>query len=246
MDFSSIGQFHENRHEILKKLSNITDTIILSFSCSKDSIAMWLECKKYFKNIVPYFYYLVPELSFVDKEIRYYENYFETKIYSFPHPNTIKMLCNGVYNHPDSREYLMNDCILLTYQYDYMLMQQIIRESLKLHDDIPVAIGIRASDTLWRRLNIKKHGCYRPTKKVFYPIFDMNQKELIELIRTNNLKLPPDYFMFHRSLNSISWLHSNAIKKYYPDDFEKLKAFFPLIEADIKRGEFRKKYLKGV
>lgn len=61
--------------------------LLLSFSCGKDSLAMWLwlrETKQV--EIIPYFLYWVPGLSFVERALDYYEQVFGQRITRLPHP----------------------------------------------------------------------------------------------------------------------------------------------------------------
>jgi len=60
---------------------------LLAFSCGKDSIVAWLKLRKYFKKIVPYYMYCVPNLEFVEKSLRYYEDWFGCHIARMPHPS---------------------------------------------------------------------------------------------------------------------------------------------------------------
>lgn len=66
--------------DLIKRVKEITgDTILLSFSGGKDSIAMWLYLREHFE-IIPYFLYWVPGLSFVEESMAYYEDFFDTEI----------------------------------------------------------------------------------------------------------------------------------------------------------------------
>ena len=76
----------------IERIAETTDTVILSFSAGKDSIAAWLAIRPYFKRIVPYFLYIVPDLEFVEQSVRYYEDFFETRIYRMPHTSWFRML----------------------------------------------------------------------------------------------------------------------------------------------------------
>ena len=58
--------------ELCDQMARECDTAILAFSTGKDSIAAWLQMRRYFKRIIPYYCYSVPGLEFVEKSLCYY------------------------------------------------------------------------------------------------------------------------------------------------------------------------------
>lgn len=69
-------------------------TALLAFSRGKDSIAAWLTLRKYFDNVVPLFWYLVPDLEFELESLDYFERFFGTKI-QFTRERTRKSFCDS-------------------------------------------------------------------------------------------------------------------------------------------------------
>ena len=61
--------------------------VMLSFS-GKDSLAAWLYLVEHDFEVIPYWCYSVPGLSFDDEMIEYYEQAMSTKIYRFLHPGS--------------------------------------------------------------------------------------------------------------------------------------------------------------
>lgn len=59
---------------------------LISFSCGKDSLAAWLWLRERGIQLVPYYLYWVPGLSFVEEALAYYEEFFGTHIIRLPHP----------------------------------------------------------------------------------------------------------------------------------------------------------------
>ena len=82
------------------QIATISPTVLLAFSRGKDSVAAWLLMREYFTEIVPYFMYRVPDLSFEEDSLRYYEDYFGVKIMRLPHPSLWRMLRNNVFQSP--------------------------------------------------------------------------------------------------------------------------------------------------
>ena len=50
--------------DAIKTQAQITDKVLVSFSMGKDSIVTLDLCMKYFKQVQPFFMYLVPDLKF--------------------------------------------------------------------------------------------------------------------------------------------------------------------------------------
>ncbi len=78
------------------------DTLLLSFSRGKDSIAAWLYLRDHF-TIVPYYLYLVPGMSWEEESLTYYEEVFGQHIIRLPHPLFYKLLHDFVWQTPDLR-----------------------------------------------------------------------------------------------------------------------------------------------
>jgi hypothetical protein len=58
--------------------------VVLAFSNGKDSVGTWLQLRRHFEVIVPYYRYVVPGLELVEESLRYYERFFGARIYRYP------------------------------------------------------------------------------------------------------------------------------------------------------------------
>ena len=142
----------ETSEDLCKSLAAANDgTAILSFSTGKDSIAAWLQMSKYFDRIYPVYLYLVPGLSFVEKSLEYYQDFFKTRIIQLPHPSLYRMLNSFTFQAPEN-------CAVIEEmglpEFEYLDIYQIIREDYNLPAATPAASGVRARDSLarWTRL----------------------------------------------------------------------------------------------
>ena len=75
---------------------------MLAFSTGKDSVVAWLEMRKYFNKITPIYLYSVPDLEFVERGLRYFEDFFKTRIVRLPHPSVYRQLNNLVFQAPEN------------------------------------------------------------------------------------------------------------------------------------------------
>lgn len=231
---------YQNSNELCEQISERTNgKVILSFSCGKDSIAAWIQLKRYFKEIIPVYYYLIPGLSFIEKSLRYYEDFFETKILRSPNPNLLKMLNSAMYQTEESFE-IIKSCDIPIYTMDEMFNQ--VRVNNFQDNNVFVGTGVRASDNLTRFTTVKVHGAVNKNRKQFFPIYDWNKQRLVDEFLAAKVKLPYDYAIWGASFDGLHYKFLKGLYDNYPDDFKKVKEFFPLIEAELYRYKFWEKY----
>lgn len=225
----------DNKIDACKEILKKTDTVLLSFSLGKDSVAAWVELKKYFKRIIPYYLYLIPDLSFVETSIRYYEEFFDSPILRLPHPSFYRMLKNMVFQPPERCNHIES---FRFPQLSYDKINGWIREQNGLNEYSYCATGIRMADSPFRRMAINKHGPINHSKKTFYPIYDWNKEKLIDALKESKIRLPIDYAIFGRSFDGIDYRFIQPIKDNFPEDFKKILFWFPLADLEIKRREY--------
>jgi len=227
----------ENSEKVMERIAATTDTVILSFSAGKDSIAAWLALRPYFKRIVPYFLYIVPDLEFVENSLRYYEDFFETRIYRLPHHGLWRML-RGLTFQPPGRISTIESFELGDLDYEEL------RDMVCVTADIPLrtfdAKGIRAADSIMRRSNFKLRGGINWNRNFFYPVWDWRKAELVHRIKESGALMPIDYQLFGRSFDGVDFRFLYPVKQHFPDDYAKILEYFPLAELELKRYEYAK------
>lgn len=218
---------------------------LLAFSRGKDAIAAWLFLKRFFSRIIPFHQTIVPGLSFVDRSLDYYEEVFETPIVRLIDPNTLKYIADSLYQTPERRPLIVGSGLFG--DYNRVDTAMILRREYGLPLDCGHAEGISIFDNAFR------HAMYtaqwkrtgkpgRTANNRFFPCYDWPTSMIIEAIERAKIKLPDDYLMANRTVwNLVDGKHLVRMKELYPQDYEQIKRYFPLIEAKIKRNEYRQR-----
>lgn len=215
-------------------LEKCNGKVLLSFSCGKDAIAAWIALRRAGAKVFPYYYYLVPDLQFVEESIRYYEDFFGERILRVPNPSLYRMLQNCVFQSPDNLPQILSASLP---SFDHEQLADAVRHSNRLPADTFDAIGVRATDSINRRANFKRSGAVNLKARKFYPVWDWTKEAVrVELFKAK-VRLPIDYWIFGRTFDGLDYRFTGPIKRHFPDDYERIKAFFPLVDAEMKRAE---------
>lgn len=226
----------ETSEDLCKRIAEKSNGVaVISFSMGKDSIAAYINMRKYFDRIHPVFYYLVPDLSFQNKSLEYYENeVFKEHIIQMPSPAIYRQLAYYMYQHPAAVDYI-NDQNIYIPHYDEIFA------AAKLDLNLPIetytGVGVRMNDSLNRRFSIKKYGAANEKRKQFYPVFDWNNELLINEIRKSEIKLPIDYRIWGRSFDGFHYKFLKPLKDHFPDDYEKCRSLYPFLDLELLRYE---------
>lgn len=207
----------------------------LSFSGGKDSVAAWLHMKELgcWNEIVPVYYYMIPGLGFIEEMLTYYENFFQTKIIRLPSPNTIGEWANGYLLTPMTyRAYISMYKYLYPYEFDDI--DKWVRDDYK-DSKCWIATGMRMYDGVQRYGAIKQTGGIREKEKKFSPIFDWKIADIVGCISHFKCKLPPDYHVWGKSFDGTDYRFLLPLKKQWPEDYDRLKKYFPLLDLNILR-----------
>lgn len=227
---------YTNSAELCEQMAKECDTCILAFSTGKDSIAAWLQLRKYFQRIVPYYCYSIPGLSFVEESLRYYEDFFGCHIYRLPHRSFYRWLRGMVFQSPE-RVTKIEDLDIPGEEYDDAFIGELIRDLEGLPPAAYVATGVRMADSPMRRIGLTTHGCINHSQKRFYPVYDWKKADLLREIDNAGVKLPVDYRMFGRTFDGLDYRFLAPIKEHYPEDYQKILSWFPLADLEIRRRE---------
>ena len=209
--------------------------VLLAFSAGKDSIAAWLALKAAGATVFPFYYYIHPDLGFVNLSLTYYEEFFGTRIARYPAPGVYGWWCGGVFQTPERVAVAMQSSLR---PYKNELVTDAARIDFKLAATTPVALGVRAADSINRRTMFVRSGAINHKAKKFYPVWDWTKQAVVSAMSNAKLKLPVDYWIFGRSFDGLDYRFIAPVKKHFPEDYARLLDYYPLLNVELKRAEF--------
>ena len=217
--------------EIAKKSHGV---VFAGFSGGKDSVCMFLQLSRYFKRIIPFHCASIPGMAFRTKMLDYYEYEFQTKILRLMGEDLSMAMRRLVYQEP-------RDAIACLEEFgdveDYNKLD--ILEYLRMKFNLPrawCAFGVNASDSIDRRIYCNQTGGKSETNRTFYPCWDWPKQEILNALVESGLKLAPEYKYTKRSIGGPPCATYNKIlKEHFPDDFNKMKLWYPLCELKNRR-----------
>lgn len=206
----------------IKTQSKVTDSVIVGFSGGKDSIVTLDLCFRYFKNVKPFFMYLVPDLEFQERQLRWYEEKYDTEIIRLPHFEMSNALKYGAFRDID-------------YSVDLVKMNDVyahLRQQTGIHW---IAAGERAKDSIVRNAMIKNSGSIDYKRGRFYPVAYWSKKEILEYIKFKKLYLSPEQKQMGFSFRGLTGKELSIVQELYPDDYKKILKVFPFAGAAVER-----------
>ena len=210
--------------DVIKTQSQITDSVLVSFSMGKDSIVTLDLCMKYFKHVQPFFMYLVPGLQFQDEALAKYEKHYGVEIIEVPHFENADFYRYGSFRDAD-------------YSVPRVKIRAIY-EALRQDTGIYwIAGGEKINDSIVRRAMLKHSGSIDEQRGRFYPVMYWTDKEIKQYMRMQHLFYPKFNQELGFSFHSLAGKELSAIKRIYPQDYQRILKFFPEAEAGVLQYE---------
>lgn len=207
---------------------------LISFSCGKDSLAAWLWLRERGIQLVPYYLYWVPGLSFVEEALAYYEEFFGTHIIRLPHPYFYRYLDDCMYQLP--HQVATINAMQLA-DFDFIDCDHVAAECAGLVDPL-VVIGIRIDDGIDRRRMVQQKGAIGLVRRrFFYPLWDWSLDQTADIIRRHGVRLSREYRIMGRTIAAWDYQYLKPLQQHFPADYERLKQWFPLIDLELFRYE---------
>lgn len=245
--YDSDGLFDgtEDSRDLVLRIKEENRKVLLCFSRGKDSLCAWLYLRHLgITDIVPFTMITIPGLSFVNKSIVYYEKLFGVKIKQFMNGETFLNL-KSMFYQPIEDEELINSHGL--WEFYCIALSQLISKEMELKEsEWILARGISMYDTLNR---IKWVYDLRGNRKSppfaveeIFPCWDWKQTQIREFIKKKGVSLSLDYLLDKTDMTDVPLLCTlSNMKTKFPEDFERVKLYYPFIEARLARNEFRKR-----
>lgn len=211
-------------YDPIKTMARCTDSVIVGFSGGKESVVVLDLCYRYFKNVQPFFMYIVPNLSFQERTLEWYEKKYQTEIIRVPHMDVCEFFHYGSFRIPD-------------FSFPIVSINDIYKW-VRLETDIWwIAAGERINDSIVRRAMMKKSGSIDEQRGRFYPVSAWKKQEILDYIKFHKLYIGQDSRKLGFSFKSLWGKELLMLKQHFPDDYRKVLHLYPFAEAGVKREE---------
>lgn len=208
--------------------------LLLSFS-GRDSLAMWLWLRDQGFELIPYWCYTVPGLSYDDEMIDYYERYFGCSILRLPAPETYRLLSAGAWQPPRASALLDHMDLV---HYGWSDIEDMLAERFDLPATYLSAVGMKAADNLMRLRLIRQMGPIGTRRRhYYYAIWDWKTANVKASLAAHDAKLPRCYLYWGSTGDGIEYRWLRYLKDNLPDDYQRVLDVFPLAEAELFRYE---------
>lgn len=224
-------------------------TVLLSFSRGKDAIAAWLAARAAGATVIPYYLTmcytreddgtLTPGMRFEQQSLAYFEQVFDTPILKLPHPSFWRALRTCLDQSPD-RLFVLDCAQLVRVGYD--TINDIVRRHHGLPADTWTLDGVRAADSPNRRTSMIRFGPMNTKRRTYRAIYDWRKAHVLEAIDEAGIELPIDYRIWGRTFDGLDHRFVGPLAEHLPDDFARLRRWFPLIPATLYRQQLIRAY----
>lgn len=221
-----MGKIFESTNRILSEIRAKTDAVAVGYSGGKDSMVCLDLCSRTFDRVEAFYYYPFPNLRYTRELIAEAQlRWPGTKFHTFPGDTVLQGLSEGLFC--DTNE--VTDTLP---KFSRRMVFDIVKGLAK----VPYIIsGAKRSDSIGRR---GQRAASKETD-IIYPLWDWNKADVLGYLRLRGIPMPEISTQsascggISLTTESILWLHDIR-----PDDYEKVREFFPYIPAVVKRREF--------
>lgn len=203
-------------YSAIQSQARLTDEVIVSFSGGKESVVTLDLCFRYFKRVHAFFMYYAPGLSFQEAVLQWHERKYGIEIYRMPHWELSLFYRSGSFVNFDPTLPVVS--IKDVYEH--------VRGVFNTHW---IAAGERAKDSVVRGAMIKKSGSIDKVRGRFFPLAYWDKEQVLRYCEDKQLKYGAERAVFGRSFGDFKQEHVADLKKWYPDDYEKLRKVLPLL-----------------
>jgi phosphoadenosine phosphosulfate reductase len=201
--------------------------VAVAVSGGKDSVAVLDVCCKNFQRVEAYFMYFIPDLSFQEKYLQYLENRYGIRILRLPHWALSHMFRDCIFRHATRQA---RDTKLVRIKD----VECYVRN--KLHVEW-IATGEKCRDSLERNTQIMQADGINVSRHRIWPIAWWTHYDVFSYLSLQGILPSPEYRITAdgKSFGSLWGEQIAPIAEHFPEDFERIKKVFPLIEAQVVR-----------
>ena len=215
-------------YHAIRTAAAMSRRVLVGYSGGKDSAVLLDLCLKHFDKVDVFFMYIVKGLRFQEATLESVEARHGLTIRRVPHFMLSEFLRYGTFRVED-----FDTPIVTTRQvYDYA------RELTGSHW---IACGERIADSTVRRAMIKRSGSIDVQRGRFYPLAEWNKADVLAYIRQHRLHVGGESAKLGFSFRSLAGEEMAKIKAAYPEDYERIKRWFPLVEGSVRQYELANK-----
>jgi len=184
-------------------------------------------------EVIPVYKVFYPDLDLDRNIVLFYEEFFQTQIHVIPHGLFFSQCRGNVFADPVTLRIL--EKLDFRQHVDQEWLQDEFKKEFGL-ENVPTALCIKKYDSAQRMMAIlRRGGEISSDKKMFYPMANASDKMVFEILIKHDCPLPSFYL---EEFESRDWLRITTIdwiKRHAPKDWEKIKFWQPLIEAEYYR-----------
>ena len=202
----------------------------------KDAIATALALKEWGLEPYPFFCDPLPGRTWIDEHLAYYADalFGGRPIAYLVHYSFWDQLAASVYQPPGR----MGTFAQTSWPVGNFQRAQ---EQAAAHYHLPAstwtATGMRAADSVQRRVNLQKQGPFNASKRTVAAIWDWTPTQVLERAVAAGIRLPLDYLLYNKSFDGLMAEFLIPLKYKRPQDYQLLLEWFPLAEAEVFRFE---------
>jgi phosphoadenosine phosphosulfate reductase len=197
--------------------------ICLSYSMGQDCLVVWNWLKKQGMDVYPLYFEPI-HMEFTDQYIKCHEKFFGTKIKRIPNYSSIA----------DFHDFWGDDSFREKYKIPKDFRKIMVKEFVHNNNCIANADGLKASDSIRRRINFANNGPYSVNHKKLSPIWNLNSKGVMDYLRKYQIPIPDSYLWHKRSIELNNPNEFFQIKRRYPEDYERILKQWPKVEIFLK------------
>jgi 3'-phosphoadenosine 5'-phosphosulfate sulfotransferase (PAPS reductase)/FAD synthetase len=215
-----------------QRLSTIHTHVAVGFSGGKDSLATLDLACRFFKHVYAFYFYFIPDLEIEEEKLMILSRRFKMTLLRYPDPHTLDQMRKGIYC---DRFEQLHEIPEMSPRDWFDIIKGDTGATLLMN-------GEKKSDGVFRRNKIA--GEKRLMSDTYRPLADWKKWEVLNYLKARNIPIP-DAGSGDNGGASLIVKEILHLYDHYPNDFEKLKSFFPYVEVPIKQREFFGKVTSG-